>query len=63
MLDVTKNLPNEIKLDEEVWFCDESRFGTRSKVGHGWFKKSRYANLLDISSSYYAKKSFITIKI
>jgi len=33
-----KNLANEIKEDEEVWFFDESRFGTHSKVGHGWFK-------------------------
>jgi transposase len=33
-----KNLPNEIKEDEEVWFFDESRFGTHSKLGHGWFK-------------------------
>ena len=33
-----KNLANEIKEDEEVWFFDESRFGTHSKVGNGWFK-------------------------
>jgi|GEM_PF-4868707 len=32
--DFKKNLPNEIKLDEELWFYDESRFGTHSKVGH-----------------------------
>jgi hypothetical protein len=24
---------------KEVFFFDESRFGTHSKVGHGWFKK------------------------
>jgi hypothetical protein len=34
-----KNLPNEIKKDEELWFFDESRFGTHSKIGHGWFKR------------------------
>ncbi len=33
-----KNLTSEIKKDEELWFFDESRFGTHSKVGHGWFK-------------------------
>lgn len=25
--------------DEEVWFQDESRFGTHSNIRHGWFKK------------------------
>lgn len=24
--------------DNEVFFFDESRFGTHSKIGHGWFK-------------------------
>lgn len=33
-----KNLPNQIKKNEELWFFDESRFGTHSKLGHGWFK-------------------------
>ena len=33
-----KNLQNEVKADEELWFIDESRFGTHSKIGHGWFK-------------------------
>ncbi|WP_265035308.1 MULTISPECIES: IS630 family transposase [unclassified Wolbachia] len=36
-----KNL-NEIvekNQQKEVFFFDESRFGTHSKVGHGWFKK------------------------
>ena len=33
-----KNLQNDIESDEEVWFFDESRFGTHSKIGHGWFK-------------------------
>jgi hypothetical protein len=36
--DLKKNLQNEIKKDEELWFFDESRFGTHSKIGHGWFK-------------------------
>jgi len=25
--------------DKDFYFFDESRFGTHSKVGHGWFKK------------------------
>ncbi len=25
--------------EKEVFFFDESRFGTHSKLGHGWFKK------------------------
>ncbi len=25
--------------EKELFFFDESRFGTHSKVGHGWFKK------------------------
>jgi hypothetical protein len=24
--------------DYEVFFFDESRFGTHSRIGHGWFK-------------------------
>ena len=27
-----------VKKDEELLFFDESRFGTHSKVGHGWFR-------------------------
>ena len=38
LLNLKKNLPSNIKEDEELWFFDESRFGTHSKVGHGWFK-------------------------
>jgi hypothetical protein len=36
-----KNLQSliESRLDAELFFFDESRFGTHSKVGHGWFKK------------------------
>lgn len=35
-----KNLAEEIQKNPEceVFFFDESRFGTHSKVGHGWFK-------------------------
>jgi transposase len=33
-----KNLSDQTKEDEELWFFDESRFGTHSKIGHGWFK-------------------------
>lgn len=25
--------------EKELFFFDESRFGTHSKIGHGWFKK------------------------
>ena len=25
--------------DEELWFFDESRFGTHSNVGHAWYQK------------------------
>lgn len=32
-----KNLQSKIKPDEELWFFDESRFGTHSKIRHGWF--------------------------
>lgn len=38
LTNLKKNLPTEIKKDEELWFFDESRFGTHSKIGHGWFK-------------------------
>jgi hypothetical protein len=36
-----KNLQSliESRLDAELFFFDESRFCTHSKVGHGWFKK------------------------
>ena len=27
-----------IRGNEELWFFDESRFGTHSKTGHGWFR-------------------------
>lgn len=36
--DFKKNLQEEIKRDEELYFFDESRFGTHSKIGHGWFR-------------------------
>lgn len=29
----------KVKEQEELWFFDESRFGTHSKIGHGWFKR------------------------
>jgi transposase len=36
-----KNLQKTIQLNphKEIFFFDESRFGTHSKIGHGWFKK------------------------
>ncbi len=36
-----KNLNGAISKypEKELFFFDESRFGTHSKVGHGWFKK------------------------
>jgi len=33
-----KNLPAQIPQNHEVWYFDESRFGTHSKVGHAWYK-------------------------
>ena len=32
-----KNITSEIAKDEDVWFFDESRFGTHSNVGHAWY--------------------------
>jgi transposase len=32
----TKDNPNK-----QVFFFDESRFGTHSKIGHGWFEKGK----------------------
>jgi transposase len=36
-----KNLQQKIlsNPNKEIFFFDESRFGTHSKIGHGWFKK------------------------
>ncbi len=28
----------KIRKNEELWFFDQSIFGTYSKLGHGWFK-------------------------
>lgn len=38
-----KNLQQEInsKLTYELFFFDESRFGTHSKIGHGWFETGK----------------------
>ena len=38
LINLKKNLQHKIKKEEELWFFDESRFGTHSKIGHGWFK-------------------------
>jgi transposase len=40
-LSLKKKLPElaRSKPDKEFFFFDESRFGTHSKIGHGWFKK------------------------
>jgi transposase len=40
-LNLKKNLKETIKNNahKELYFFDESRFGTHSKVGHGWFPK------------------------
>jgi hypothetical protein len=40
-LSLKKNLSKIVKdsPDKEFFFFDESRFGTHSKIGHGWFKK------------------------
>lgn len=39
-MSLKKNLVAEVKnnQDAEIMFFDESRFGTHSKMGHGWFK-------------------------
>jgi hypothetical protein len=34
-----KNLQAEKTIDTELYFFDESRFGTHSKLGYGWFPK------------------------
>ena len=36
-----KNLAKKIEENprKELYFFDESRFGTHSKIGHGWFPK------------------------
>jgi len=52
-----KNLNLLIKSnpEKEVFFFDESRFGTHSNIGHGWFKKgerSRVAVKLGFQSFY-----------
>ena len=40
-MSLKKNLLNKIKEepDRKLFFFDESRFGTHSKLGYGWFKK------------------------
>jgi hypothetical protein len=41
MQNLKKNLRETIEDNpgKVVYFFDESRFGTHSKIGHGWFKK------------------------
>ena len=41
MPNLKKNLRETIEdnPDKVMYFFDESRFGTHSKIGHGWFKK------------------------
>jgi hypothetical protein len=41
MKSLKKNLKAKIKNNPqtEIMFFDESRFGTHSKIGHGWFNK------------------------
>ncbi len=31
----------QYKSQSNIYFFDESRFGTHSKIGHGWFKKGK----------------------
>ncbi len=38
VINLKKTKKENKEKNEEVWFFDESRFGTHSKVGHGWFK-------------------------
>lgn len=41
MKNLKKNLHHKMyrTLNAKVFFFDESRFGTHSKIGHGWFKR------------------------
>ena len=41
-LSLKKNLEKKIEENpkKELYFFDESRFGTHSKIGHGWFPKA-----------------------
>ena len=40
-MSLKKNIANELASIKHtrVFFFDESRFGTHSKIGHGWFEK------------------------
>ncbi len=38
-MSLKKNLATKEK--KHLFFFDESRFGTHSKIGHGWFKKGK----------------------
>ena len=38
-MSLKKNLA--IEENKKLFFFDESRFGTHSKVGHGWFEKGK----------------------
>ena len=47
MQDLKKNLRETIENNpgKMVYFFDESRFGTHSKIGHGWFKKGARSSI------------------
>lgn len=53
MRSLKKNLIAEVARypDAELYFFDESRFGTHSKVGHGWFKTGQRTQI-DISLGF-----------
>ena len=40
-MSLKKNLFLQYKSQPNIYFFDESRFGTHSKRGHGWFKKGK----------------------
>ncbi len=42
-MSLKKNLV--IEEDKLLFFFDESRFGTHSKAGHGWFKKGERTSI------------------
>jgi transposase len=46
-MNLKKNLAIEIQKNPnaEIFFFDESRFGTHSKIGHGWFKTGERTSL------------------
>jgi len=47
-----QNLVKNLDNNTEIYFFDESRFGTHSNIGHGWFKKGKIRNSLEYKLGY-----------